>query len=186
MDFSTVPTLTFNLFYCFFIISHDRRRILHFNVTRHPTSSWIVQQLREAFPYQSTPKFLILDHDAKYGLEVPAAIRSMNMGCAQTSIQSPNHLPGHRCRAGALVFQSICRAPPSVYRRPYISTVVADPGGTLDSLHLKAHNSAAIHTVVIRALTLLWYRQNMPPTVSVAVLSSWISYSKTGISSGLG
>src|SRR6266852_3569675 len=89
MDFFTVPTLTFNLLYCFFIISHNRRRILHFNVTRHPTSSWIVHQLREAFPFQSTPKFLILDHDAKYGLEVPAAIRSMKMGCVRTSIQSP-------------------------------------------------------------------------------------------------
>src|ERR1700730_12390851 len=89
MDFFTVPTLTFNLLYCFFIISHDRRRILHFNVTRHPTSSWIVQQLREAFPYQSTPKFLILDHDQKYGLEVPVAIRSMNMACVQTSIKRP-------------------------------------------------------------------------------------------------
>jgi putative transposase len=55
----------------------------------HPTSNWIVQQLREAFPYQSTPKFLILDHDAKYGLEVPAAIRSMKMRCVQTSVQSP-------------------------------------------------------------------------------------------------
>jgi putative transposase len=89
MDFFTVPTLTFNVLYCFFIISHDRRRIVHFNVTRHPTSSWIVQQLREAFPYQSAPEFLIFDHDAKYGLEVPAAIRSMKIGCVQTAIQSP-------------------------------------------------------------------------------------------------
>src|SRR6266581_7214450 len=89
MDFFTVPTVTFSVLYCFFVISHDRRRILHFNVTHHPTSSWIVQQLREAFPYQSTPKFLIYDHDAKYGLEVPAAIRSMTIGCLQTSIQSP-------------------------------------------------------------------------------------------------
>jgi hypothetical protein len=55
MDFFTVPTVTFNLLYCCFIISHDRRRILHFKVTRHPTSDWIVQQLREAFPYQSAP-----------------------------------------------------------------------------------------------------------------------------------
>jgi putative transposase len=89
MDFFTVPTVTFNLLYCFFIISHDRRRILHFNVTRHPTSDWIVQQLREAFPYQSAPKFLIFDHDAKYGLDVPATIRAMNIVCEQTSIQSP-------------------------------------------------------------------------------------------------
>src|SRR3989442_2427605 len=89
MDFFTVPTLTFNVLYCLFIISHDRRRIVHFNVSRHPTSSWIVQQLREAFPYQSTPKFLIFDHDAKYGLEVPAAIRSMKIDPVRTSFQSP-------------------------------------------------------------------------------------------------
>lgn len=75
--------------YFFFIISYDRRRILHFNITRHPTSGWIVQQLREAFPYQSTPKFLLFDHDAKYGLEVPAAIRSMTIGCVRTCIRSP-------------------------------------------------------------------------------------------------
>jgi putative transposase len=89
MDFFTVPTVTFHLLYCFFIISHDRRRILHFNVTRHPTSSWIVQQFREAFPYQSAPKFLLFDHDTKYGLEVPAAIRSMTITCVRTSIGSP-------------------------------------------------------------------------------------------------
>ncbi len=55
----------------------------------NPTRSWIVQQLREALPYQSAPKFLLFDHDQKYGLEVPAAIRSMNMACVQTSLQSP-------------------------------------------------------------------------------------------------
>jgi hypothetical protein len=76
MDFFTVPTLTFNVLYVFFIIGHDRRRILHFNVTRHPTSTWIVQQLREAFPDEPSAKFLIFDHDAKYGNEVPAAVRS--------------------------------------------------------------------------------------------------------------
>jgi transposase InsO family protein len=89
MDFFTVPTVTFQLLYCFFIISHDRRQIVHFNLTRHPTSSWIVQQLREAFPYESAPKFLLFDHDQKYGLEVPAAIRSLQITCVQTSIQSP-------------------------------------------------------------------------------------------------
>src|SRR5215469_7389933 len=56
MDFFTVPTVTFSVLHCFFIISHDRRRILHFNVTKHPTSLWIVQQLREAFPFDSAPK----------------------------------------------------------------------------------------------------------------------------------
>src|SRR5690348_4000413 len=71
------------------VISHDRRRILHFNVTKHPTSMWIVQQLRQAFPFESTPRFLIFDRDKKYGLEVPVAIWSMNITARQTSYQSP-------------------------------------------------------------------------------------------------
>jgi putative transposase len=70
MDFFTVPTITFGVLYCFSVIGHDRRRILHFNVTKHPTSSWIIQQLREAFPFGAAPGFLIHDRDAKYGTEV--------------------------------------------------------------------------------------------------------------------
>lgn len=89
MDFFAVPTVAFTVLYCFFVISHDRRRILHFNVTKHPTSLWIVQQLREAFPFDSAPKFLIFDRDAKYGLEVPAAVRSLNISPVQTSFASP-------------------------------------------------------------------------------------------------
>jgi hypothetical protein len=56
MAFFTVPTTTFGMLYCFFIISRDRKRILHVNVTPHPTSSWIVQQLREAFPVRISDK----------------------------------------------------------------------------------------------------------------------------------
>jgi transposase InsO family protein len=89
MDFFTVPTITFGVLYCFFVISHDRRRILHVNVTRHPTSRWIVQQLREAFPFGSAPRFLILDRDAQYGADVPAAIRSMKIKGIRTSLRSP-------------------------------------------------------------------------------------------------
>jgi hypothetical protein len=79
MDFFTVPTVTFAALYCFFVIAHDRRRILHFNVTKHPTNMWIVQQVREAFPFASAPQFVIFDRDAKYGTDVPAAIRSMRI-----------------------------------------------------------------------------------------------------------
>ena len=85
----TVPTVTFSVLYCFFVISHDRRRILHCNVTRHPTSLWIIQQLREAFPFDSAPRFLIFDRDAKYGLEVPAAVHSLKMSPVRTSFGSP-------------------------------------------------------------------------------------------------
>src|SRR6202171_2493654 len=89
MDFFTVPTITFSLLYCFFIIRHDRRRILYFNITKHPTSDWVVQQLREAFPFESSPRFLIFDRDAKYGLEVPVVVRSLKISPVRTSFQSP-------------------------------------------------------------------------------------------------
>jgi putative transposase len=75
--------------YCFFVISHDRRGILHFNVTKHPTSSWIVQQLREAFSFGSAPRFVIFDRDASYGLEVPVAVRSLRANPVRTSFESP-------------------------------------------------------------------------------------------------
>jgi putative transposase len=89
MDFSTVPTISFGVLYCFFIIAHDRRRILHFNVTRNPTSLWIVQQLREAFPYDTAQKYLIFNRDAKFGLEVVAAVKAIGSQPTRTSFRSP-------------------------------------------------------------------------------------------------
>ena len=89
MDFFTAPTITFRVLYCFFVIGHDRRRILHFNVTRHPTSQWVVQQLREAFPFETAPRFLMFDRDGKYGSEVLAAIRSLRVSPVRTSFESP-------------------------------------------------------------------------------------------------
>jgi len=89
MDFFSVPTITFSVLYCFFVISHDRRRILHCNVTKHPTSLWIVQQLREAFSFGSAPRLVIFDRDAKYGLEDPAAVRSQRVNPVRTSFESP-------------------------------------------------------------------------------------------------
>jgi hypothetical protein len=70
MDFFTVPTITFGVLYCFFVIGHDRRKILRFNVTRNPSALWIVQQMREAWPYATTRKFLLFDRDSKFGNEV--------------------------------------------------------------------------------------------------------------------
>lgn len=73
MDFFIVPTLTFGVLYCFFVIAHDRRRILHINVTRHPTGFWITQQLREAFRLLADP------------CSVPACIRPWRSKQRRTS-----------------------------------------------------------------------------------------------------
>ena len=65
MDFFTVPTLTFGVLYCFFLIAHDRRKILDLNAIRNPQALRIVQQLREAWPYTPVHRFLLFDRDAK-------------------------------------------------------------------------------------------------------------------------
>jgi transposase InsO family protein len=89
MDFFTVPTITFGVLYCFFVISHDRRRILHVNVTKHPRSAWIIQQLREAFPFEASHKYLIFDRDQKFGFEVIAAVQAARIIPKRTSFRSP-------------------------------------------------------------------------------------------------
>jgi putative transposase len=89
MDFFTVPTVTFNVLYCFFVIAHDRRQILHCNVTRHPTGLWITQQLREGLPYDNKHKYLIFDRDAKFGESVSEAVEAIGLTAVRTSFRSP-------------------------------------------------------------------------------------------------
>jgi len=88
-DFFTVPTLTFHVLYCLFVIEHGRRRILHFNTTAHPTSEWIVQQLREAFPLPCPQRYVVLDRDAKFGSDVVEFLKASGIKPIRTSIRSP-------------------------------------------------------------------------------------------------
>ncbi len=88
MDFFTVPTVTFRVLYCFFLISHSRRKVLHFNATEHPTSPWVVQQLREAFPDDTAPHYVIPDRDRKYEGEATEVLRSMSSELIRTAYQS--------------------------------------------------------------------------------------------------
>jgi putative transposase len=77
VDFFTVPTATFRILYVFVVLSHDRRRVVHFNVTEHPTAQWTAQQLTEAFPFDTAPRYLLRDRDAIYGEKVQRRIRSL-------------------------------------------------------------------------------------------------------------
>jgi hypothetical protein len=77
------------MIHCFFVISHDRRRILHCNVTGHPTSAWVTQQLREAFPYNPTEKYLIFDRAANFNEEVVSTIKSFGIEPKRTCFRSP-------------------------------------------------------------------------------------------------
>jgi len=88
-DFFTVPTVTFQLLYCFFVIEHGRRKILHYNVTRHPTAEWLMQQLREAFPEVGPYRYVVFDRDSKFDGDVVAFLQATGLKPTQTSIQSP-------------------------------------------------------------------------------------------------
>ena len=67
IDFFTVPTLQLKVLFVFVVLAHERRRVLHFNVTEHPTAEWRAQQIIEAFPEETAPRYLIRDRDGVYG-----------------------------------------------------------------------------------------------------------------------
>jgi transposase InsO family protein len=89
IDFFTVPTATFRVLYVFIVLSHDRRQVVHFNVTEHPTAQWTAQQLVEAFPYDSAPRYLLRDRDAIYGEKVRRRIMSLGIEEVVTAPRSP-------------------------------------------------------------------------------------------------
>ena len=66
-DFFTVPTVTFRVLYVFIVLRHDRRQVVHFNVTTNPYAQWTAQQIINAFPYEEAPRFLLRDRDGIYG-----------------------------------------------------------------------------------------------------------------------
>ena len=74
MDFFIVPTVNFTIVYVFFIINHSKRKIIHFNITQHPTAQWVMQQLRNAFPFNSAPKYLIFDRAKIFSAQVKQLI----------------------------------------------------------------------------------------------------------------
>jgi transposase InsO family protein len=89
MDFFTVPTAGLRVLYVFIVLSHDRRRVVHFNVTEHPTAQWTAQQLVEAFPFDSAPRYLLRDRDAIYGDLVQRRIRGLGIEEVVTAPRSP-------------------------------------------------------------------------------------------------
>ena len=89
IDFFTVPTATFRILYVFIVLSHDRRRVVHFNVTAHPTAQWTAQQLVEAFAFDSAPRYLLRDRDAIYGEKVQRRIGSLGIEEVVTTSCSP-------------------------------------------------------------------------------------------------
>src|SRR5215831_19422144 len=89
IDFFTVPTIRFQVLYVFLVLAHDRRRILHFNVTDHPTAKWTRQQAREAFPFAQLPRYLLRDGDAIFGHDFREQVRDIGICEVLSAPRSP-------------------------------------------------------------------------------------------------
>src|ERR1700676_5385809 len=89
VDFFTVRTVHFQILYVFLVLAHDRRRIVHVNVTAHPTSAWTAQQLREAFPWTGVPRYLLHDRDSIFGGTFRADVETMGMKVVASAPRSP-------------------------------------------------------------------------------------------------
>ena len=99
IDFLTVPTATFRVLYVFLVLSHERRSVMHFAITEHPTAEWTAQQMVEAFPYDTAPKYVLRDRDRIYGSEF-------------------------RRRVDGMGIEQVCTAPRSPWQNPYVERLI--------------------------------------------------------------
>jgi len=93
IDFFLVPTLTFRLLFVFVVLRHDRRELLHVNVTDHPSAVWAARQIIETFPEETAPKYLLRDRDAIYGEEFVRRIKGMGIREVLTAPRAPCRIP---------------------------------------------------------------------------------------------
>jgi putative transposase len=89
VGFFVVPTATFRILFVFIVLQHQRRRIVHFGVTVSPTLQWTSQQIREAFPWDSAPRYLIRDRDASYGAAFRSRLKAMDITEVLSAPRSP-------------------------------------------------------------------------------------------------
>jgi transposase InsO family protein len=119
IDFFTVSTIRFQVLYVFLVLAHERRRILHFGVTAHPTAEWTAQQLRDAFPWDTAPWYLLRDRDRIFGDDFRKQVKGMGI-------------------------QEVLAAPRSPWQRAYVERVI----GTIrrECLdHVIVLNEASLH-----------------------------------------
>lgn len=93
VDFFVVPTIRFWLLFVFVILSHARRHVVHFNVTENPTAEWTAQQIAEAFPCNTAPKYLPRDRDSIYGGQFRRRVKSLGIEEVLTAYHSPWQKP---------------------------------------------------------------------------------------------
>jgi hypothetical protein len=122
VDFFTVPTIRFQVLYVFLVLAHDRRRILHFGVTAHPTAEWTAQQLQEAFPWDTAPLYLLRDRDRIFGDDFTRQVKDMGI-------------------------REVLAAPRSPWQRTYVERVIGSiHRGCLD--HVIIVSEASLHRIL--------------------------------------
>ena len=89
VDLFTAPTIRFQILYVFLVLAHDRRRIVNFAVTAHTTAEWTAQQLREAFPWDTAPRYLLRDRDRIFGLDFVEQVKAMSIQQVLSAPRSP-------------------------------------------------------------------------------------------------
>ena len=118
MDFFTVPTAGFRVLFVFLVLAHDRRRVLHFNITDQPTADWTARQIIEAFPWETAPRYLLRDRDAVYGSRF-------------------------RCRVAALGIAEVLTAARSPWQNPYVERLIGSIAKILPSRGLSSRQHTA-------------------------------------------
>jgi hypothetical protein len=129
VDFFTVPTATFRVLFVFVVLLHHRRHIVHVNVTAHPTAAWTAQRLREAWPWDTAPRFVIRDRDTIYGSDLRRAAQSMGKpgGRSGSTRRWRSHGPeGH---ASAMKRRSRCGCTSMIPRVDSNGRMARPPGG---------------------------------------------------------
>ena len=160
IDMCVVPTLTFERLFAFLVLSHGRRQLLWFEVTRHPTAEWLARQITEAFPWASAPTYLVRDNDAAYGHVFTSRLRAMGIRDRPISPRSPwqngyaERLIGtvrRECLDRMLIFgEAHLRRILSLYATYYNKS----------RTHLSLHKDAPLHRAI----------QRSGPVVAVPVL----------------
>ena len=113
IDFFIVSTVRFKILYVLIVFAHERRRIVHFNVTANPTAQWTVQQMVEASPFDTAPRYVIRDRDVTYGATFRRRVRSLDIEEVPQHQEVPGRTPTRRgssgrCAASALTMSSSC------------------------------------------------------------------------------
>jgi hypothetical protein len=89
IDMFVVGTATFRLLYALIVLVHDRRKVIHFEVTENPTQDWLARQMTEAFPWETAPRYLLRDRDASYGQDFRNRVQAMGIEEVVTAPRSP-------------------------------------------------------------------------------------------------